>query len=134
MIMLDQHIPMVLTLRLWGAMCLVPVNSKMVDSFSSHPYNSFQRDNFKICKSNKQQGAKSSPTSNRRARSRLDDREATTSIAISKCPCYSDNSAFYWTDPSILSPAANLTDHSIGCATADSREIQYFLSNASIEL
>jgi hypothetical protein len=61
--------------------------------------------------------------SSRRARSKSSDRGAITSSAISKCPCYSDNLAFYFTDLSIFSPAANLTDHSIGCAMAGSREI-----------
>ena len=57
---------------------------------------------------------------------------ATASTAVTKCPCHIDSSAAYYTKPSVFSPAANLTNHSTGCATAGSGKIQYFLPNASV--
>ena len=76
----------------------------------------------------KQQEGKVKPCQWQGARS--NDRGATTSTAVTKCPCHTDESSSYWTKPSLFTLAANLSSYLAGCATAGSREIQYSLSNA----
>jgi hypothetical protein len=113
----DHHISMAIILRLLEAVCLVLVSSQMVGSISKHQCSNFQEDKLKI-KPYKRQGARSSPANGRGARS--NDRGATTSAAVTKCPYHID------------SLAANLTNHSIGCATTGSGKIRYFLPDALV--
>ena len=111
----------------------------MVSSSSSHQCSSFQADRLKI-KPCKQQGSKIMPCQQQGARSGPTDGMgqahmtggAATSTAITKCPCHTDNSTSYWTNPGIFSPAANLTSYSVGCATAGLGEIQYLIPNALV--
>lgn len=124
LIRLGQHISMPIILRLWGVMCLVQVNSRKVDSSSNHPCSSFREDKLKILKFSKQQGAGSESVS----------RGATTITAVTRCPCYTGNSASYWTNPGIFSSVANLTSYSAGCAMAGPGEIQYLIPDASVGL
>ena len=50
---------MAIILQLLRAVCLILVSSRMVDSFSNHPHNSFRKDMFKKLKFSKQQGTRS---------------------------------------------------------------------------
>ena len=68
-------------------------------------------------------GARSSPANTRGSRSRSNDKGATTIIAVTKCPYHTDSSASYRTNPSVFSPAANLTNYSAGHAMAGSGKI-----------
>ena len=92
------------------------------------------QDKTKILKFSQQQGARSSLADTREARSRSNNKGATTITAVTKCPCHTDSSASYWTNPSVFSPAANLINYSAGRAMAGSGKIQYLISNAIVGL
>ena len=90
------------------------------------------QDKPKILKFSQQQGARSSPANTRGARSRSNDKGATTITAVTKCLCHTDSSTSYRMNPSVFNPAANLANYSAGHATAGSGRIQYLISNATV--
>ena len=77
-------------------------------------------------------GARSSLADTREARSRSNNKGATTITAVTKCPCHTDSSTSYRMNPSVFNPAANLTNYSAGHATASLGKIQYLISNAIV--